>query len=206
MKLLLVLCTCALAAAYDKADKDASIKEVTDAGFPPLNAFTHAAFPPKTLSNFLKKELAMLSAPLEHTSKLQMEAIFATVSAANVCEICLSFHAMGMSKEENPATQDDIETIVNGGVPKDERLAGVVTTAKYVLAHKGIFLPREKQHLESAFGIGAEQRLEIVYLVGAIEANNRLMVHLLSEGVELEDFLQPFTPFKNTVYAKKEEL
>ena len=39
-----------------------------------------------------------------------------------------------------------------------------------------------------------------------MHAANLVNVHLISEGVEVEGFLQEIGPFKDTVYAAKKEL
>ena len=83
---------------YKSEVKDSAIKEWTDAGFPPLNAVVHDSWTPNLLRNFLKKEMAVIGSPYAHVTPLQMEAIFCAVSAANSCELCLTFHAMGLEK------------------------------------------------------------------------------------------------------------
>ena len=137
-------------------------------------------------------------------SALEKETIFAAVSAANSCEYCLSFHSMGMSGAG--AAQADVDAVINGGLPADKALAGVVTAAKFAVAHKGIFLPHEKAHLLATYGIGPDKLVEIVYLVGQIAANNLLMVHVISEGTNIDEMLRPFSPFKESVYKLKAEL
>merc|ERR1712146_65816 len=118
--------------------------------------------------------------------------------------ICLSFHAMMMGQHGVPSA--DGELIVAVGTPSDERLKGLVTATKYALAHKGIILPREKQHLE-IMGFGEDKMVEMTYLAGQMSAFNMLYVHLINEGVAVEDMLKEVGPFKNTVYASaKKEL
>merc|ERR1711918_256511 len=85
--------------------------------------------------------------------------IYAAASAANNCELCLSFHAMTLLKEN--ASEEDVAAIVAGGLPRDEHLNGLVIAAKYALAHKGILLQREKQHLAS-LGFGNEKMAEVI--------------------------------------------
>ena len=81
----------------------------------------------------------------------------------------------------------------------------LVLAAKYAMAHKGVFLPREKQHL-ATMGFEGEKLVELNFLCGFMAANNQNYVHLISEGLELEKFLQDIGPFKHTVYNAKEEL
>jgi AhpD family alkylhydroperoxidase len=185
--------------SYTKEAKDAAMKEVTDAGFPPLNCFTTPMMTPQLASIFLKKEVPVISGPYAHVSKLQSEAIFAAISAINSCEYCLTFHAMGM--KDNGATEEDIDLVIHGGLPTSKDLKGMVYAAKLANSHKGMFLPREKEYMQKEFGFGPEQLLEIVFLVGQITANNFMMVHLISEGVEVDDMIKPLSPFKSTSYG-----
>ena len=60
--------------------------------------------------------------------------------------ICLSFHAMTLMGAEH-IDEPTVEAIVAGGIPEDEDMKALVTAAKYAMAHKGIFLPRDKTHL-----------------------------------------------------------
>ncbi len=87
-------------------------------------------------------------------------------------------------------------------------MARLVIAAKYVLAHKGILLEREKLHL-SSMGFSAEELVEVTFAVGQMAGLNLLYVHLIAEGVAIETFLKGAGPFKDTVYAdelKKAEL
>ena len=162
---------------------------------------------------------------LEFLTPLDLEVIWTATSAANNCEICLSFHAGALLGAEKPA--DEVATMAAGGVPKDPKMARLVMAAKYVLAHKGILLEREKLHL-SSMGFSAEELVEVTFAVGQMAGLNLLYVaprprsvspsttlhshryvHLISEGVAIETFLKGAGPFKDTVYAdelKKAEL
>ena len=161
---------------------------------------------------------------LEFLTPLDLEVIWTATSAANNCEICLSFHAGALLAAEKPA--DEVATMAAGGVPKDPKMARLVMAAKYVLAHKGILLEREKLHL-SSMGFSAEELVEVTFAVGQMAGLNLLYVaprpsfaasrrrfthryvHLISEGVAIETFLKGAGPFKDTVYAdelKKAEL
>lgn len=203
MKSAFVILSAVACSAYTRLEKEAALEEVVAAGYPHLNAFIADRWTPALLSTFIKKELEVVGSQLEHVSALEKETIFATVSASNSCEYCLSFHSMGMSK--GGASEADINAVLDGGLPTHEGLRGVATAAKLALAHKGIFLPNEKAHLKAKWGIGPQKLLEIVYLAGQIEANNRLMVHMISEGINVDDFLRPFTPFKHSVYHLDEK-
>ena len=69
------------------------------------------------------------------------------------------------------------------------------------MAHKGVLLPREKAHLAS-LGIAGEKYVELNFLCGFISAHNQNYIHLINEGLELEEFLQQVGPFKDTLYKK----
>jgi|TARA_B100001142_G_scaffold287289_1_gene302763 AhpD family alkylhydroperoxidase len=185
---------------YKSEVKDSAIKEWTDAGFPPLNAVVHDSWTPNLLRNFLKKEMAVIGSPYAHVTPLQMEAIFCAVSAANSCELCLTFHAMGL--EKHGASKEDINAIVHQGQPTSKDILGHVYCAKLALAHKGVFLEREKEYLLKEFGLGSEHVCEIIYLVGQISANNFLMVHMIANGVPVDDILTGLSPFSKTAYGK----
>jgi AhpD family alkylhydroperoxidase len=129
-----------------------------------------------------------------------MEAIFCAVSAANSCELCLTFHAMGL--EKHGASKEDINAIVHQGQPTSKDILGHVYCAKLALAHKGVFLEREKEYLLKEFGLGSEHVCEIIYLVGQISANNFLMVHMIANGVPVDDILTGLSPFSKTAYGK----
>ena len=53
-----------------------------------------------------------------------VEVIWTATSAANNCEICLSFHAGALLGAEKPA--DEVATMAAGGVPKDPKMARLV--------------------------------------------------------------------------------
>eukprot|EP00286_Rhodomonas_abbreviata_P028829 CAMPEP_0181312244 /NCGR_PEP_ID=MMETSP1101-20121128/13591_1 /TAXON_ID=46948 /ORGANISM="Rhodomonas abbreviata, Strain Caron Lab Isolate" /LENGTH=210 /DNA_ID=CAMNT_0023419077 /DNA_START=79 /DNA_END=711 /DNA_ORIENTATION=- len=195
-------------AAYTAEEKAASIKIVTDMGFPDLAAWHYPPFSAKVLKSWIEREATVITAAFDYVKPAEMEAIFATVSASNGCEICLSFHSMMMGSHKVEA--EEIKAIVAGGNPSDKRLQGVVAATKIALMHKGIILPREKEHLKIAYGIEMEEFFEILYITSHIESNNRMFVHMLAENIELEDMLKTLGPFSDTVYkeylAKKNEL
>jgi len=202
----LALCTLAFSAtyAYTEADREEALKEVDSYGFPRLAAF--AKMTPKQLKTVMKTYLPLMGeGAFEYFSGQQIEVIFAAVSAANNCEMCLSFHAMAMGDEKLKNDPADIKEIVAGGLPKDPEMRKLVIAAKYALAHKGVLLPREKLHLAS-MGIDGEKFMELNFLVGMMSAHNQNYIYILSEGLELEPFLQDVGPFADTVYKKKDEL
>ena len=44
--------------------------------------------------------------------------------------------------------------------------------------------------------------VEVVYVVGQMTAFNQMYVHLISEGIDVEDFLKAHGPFAKTVYKE----
>ena len=156
---------------YAQADRDAANKFVADAGFPVLNAFNKMT--PKHLVTVLKTyTAAMEDGAFEFFDKGQIEVIYATVSAINNCEMCLSFHAMalGGDTKNDPS---DIAEIAAGGLPKDPEMRKLAVAAKYAMAHKGIFLEREKKHL-ATMGFEGEKLVELNFLCGFMSAHNQV--------------------------------
>ena len=72
---------------------------------------------------------------------------------------------------------DTLDSLVDSrtGVPKDPKMARLVMAAKYVLAHKGVLLEREKLHL-SSMGFSAEELVEVTFAVGQMAGLNLLYV------------------------------
>ena len=66
-----------------------------------------------------------------------------------------------------------------------------------------MFLPREKEYMQKEFGFNAAALVELVYIVGLISANNMMMVHLISEGIEIDDMLKPFVLSRTQPMASK---
>ena len=182
-----------------KAD---ALKYATETGgFPPLALWSMPQFTPAMVKLFTDKEKLVNSYPMTYITNPEKEIIYAVVSAANNCEMCLSFHAMGMGQTLSP---EDCKLIVDGGLPtQNERARTIAIAAKYAICHKGLLLEREALHLES-MGVSKEMYGEILFLCGQIHANNMLMVYLIQQGVAVEDMLQAVGPFASTVYAKKE--
>ncbi|GMH82720.1 hypothetical protein TrST_g3592 [Triparma strigata] len=185
--------------AYTQADSDAAAKWITeDLKFPMLNAFTRMT--PKLVRVVMENYMNVVKPDtFEYLSASDVETIFTAVSAANNCELCLSFHAMALGGTGMDAA--DVDAISAGGLPADESAKKLVVAAKYALAHKGIILPREKLHL-AELGFDEEMMVEVVYVVGQMTAMNQLYVHLISEGIDVEDFLKAHGPFAKTVYKE----
>ena len=149
---------------------------------------------------FTDKEKLVNEYPMTYITNPEKEIIYAVVSAANNCEMCLSFHAMGMAQTLSP---EDCKLIVDGGLPtQNERARTIAIAAKYAVCHKGILLEREAAHLES-MGVSKEMYGEVLFLAGQITANNMFFVYLIQQGVAVEEPLQAAGPFATTVYAKK---
>ena len=83
---------------------------------------------------------------------------------------------------------------------------GPVYASKLAASHKGPLLVREKDYMLKEFGYGPEHLAELIYLVGQISGNNMLMVHMISEGMPVDEMLQPFSPFKKTTYGLRVRL
>lgn len=194
----------ATASAYTDADRDAAYKFVEDAGFPLLEGFKHMT--PKMLRTVLEAYGRVTSPDsFEYLDATDLEILYTAVSAANNCEMCLSFHALALKEK---LSEGDLKLMLAGGVPQDdERAYALAVAAKYALAHKGILLDREKKHL-ATLGFDSEEKiLEVVYAAGFMAANNAAYIHMIGNGMELEGFLQQAGPFAGTVYPViKEEL
>jgi AhpD family alkylhydroperoxidase len=187
-------------AAYTAADREATLKSVIDANnFPRLEAFNRMT--PKQLTTMMTMYgAATAEGAFEYFTPMEVEVVFTAVSAANNCELCLSFHSMTMGQHKR--SQKDIDEISAGGLPQDPELRKLVVATKYALAHKGVFLPREAKHLAS-MGFSGEKLTELNFLAGTMSAFNQNYVHLVSEGLEMEDMLKGAGPFKETVYKSE---
>ena len=72
---------------------------------------------PKMLKTVMTNYLNLVSPDaLEFLTPLDLEVIWTATSAANNCEICLSFHAGALLGAEKPA--DEVATMAAGGVPQ----------------------------------------------------------------------------------------
>ena len=114
--LILALSLAAPAAAYTKKDREDAIKWITEEkGFPHLAAFDKMT--PKMLKTVMTNYLNLVSPDaLEFLTPLDLEVIWTATSAANNCEICLSFHAGALLGAEKPA--EEVATMAAGGVPQ----------------------------------------------------------------------------------------
>jgi len=155
-------------------------------------------FGTKLLELFVKKEALIRDTETSFLDGAGRQVVNTVVSAANNCEMCLSFHALGLKEA---ASAEDIAAMVAGGLPADENLRMIAIATKYAISHKGILLEREKKHLES-LGCNKEMYGEILFFAGQIHANNMFMVYLINEGCDVEDMLKGVGPFATTVYAK----
>lgn len=104
-------------------------------------------------------------------------------------------------------SESDMDILKMGGVPETARMDGdngrlrlVVLAAKAAIAHKGIILPREYEHLKE-IGLDTDGELgEILYVAGMMEGLNRIWPNYVYQGAVIEPFLQKAGPFANTVY------
>lgn len=191
------------AAAWTAADKTAALDWVADQGMPKLGAFAMDEVTPSLLKTFVKIN-GVLSADdaFEYIGNVEREVIFTVTSAANNCEICLSFHTASLMKQK-ALSREDIDRMATGGIPNNPKYQNLAIAAKYAAAHKGIFLEREKLHLKQ-LGFSLDAMYEITFLVGQMTANNYVFASLINEGAPVEDFLKELGPFAGSVY--KEEL
>jgi hypothetical protein len=209
MKLLrsafVAMFTLVQALAYTQEDRDVANKSIEEMGYPIIGAWSKMT--PKQLVTMLTvySSTLMKEGAFEHFDAKDLEVLHTAVSATNNCEFCLSFLASMMLESSEPPTlsKEEVDEIMAGGLPKDTKMRTLVTGAKYALAHKGIILPREKLHLES-MGIFGEKLTELIFAVGVMNAVDMNYVHLISQGLELEEFLQKVGPFAKTVYKRDE--
>ena len=85
-----------------------AMNDVADAGFPPLGIMKMMT--PATVSIFVKKELAMRNT-LDYITPMELQVIYTVVSAANNCEMCLSFHSLGLKGGE-AISDEDLKVLV----------------------------------------------------------------------------------------------
>ena len=191
--------------AYTAKDREDTNDWIKSQGFPLLDAFTNMT-PKMTKTVFETYARVTNNDAFEYLDAFDLEIIYTAVSAANNCELCLSFHAAVLVPQSDKVSAEDVNEIVQGGLPKDTRLRGLVQAAKYALAHKGALLPREISHLKF-HGIDSQEHfLEIAFAAGFMSANNMIYIHMINNGQDLEEFLQNVGPFKDTVYSGKGEL
>lgn len=198
----LALLLCASASAWNKKEQEAALKEIGEMGMPELAAFRQMS--PKMLLSITKNYMALMQPDaFEYINAFDIEIIFAAVSATNNCEICASFHAMVLSNPEAPQSlpAEDVEEILRGGLPADPGARALVIATKYALAHKGVLLEREKAHLATLGFDSEDKMLEIIYCAGVMNSLNMVYIHMISNGVDVEDFLKQAGPFKDSVYA-----
>ena len=154
---------------------------------------------PATVSVMVKKEIALRDT-LDFVTPMELQVIYCVVSAANNCEMCLSFHSLGLKKGE-AISDADLTVLRSGGIPETEflanghgRLKSIAFAAKYCIAHKGILLPRERKHLRK-MGFDGPELAEITFCCGHIHANNMLMVSLIEQNCPVEETLRGVGPF-----------
>jgi len=200
MKFILPLvCILAVASAWEQSDKDAVMNSLPE-GMPKLGVFNMKEVTPKLLTTFLKLDgIFKDKDAFEYIGNTEREIINLVTSAANNCEICLSFHCAALAKE---FSKEDLALMAQGGIPEG-KWKNLVIAAKYANAHKGMYLEREKQHL-AELGFTMDNLFEINFVVGQMTSNNMVFASLVNEGAPIEDFLKGIGPFADTVYAKKD--
>jgi AhpD family alkylhydroperoxidase len=197
MRILSTISTAALglqaAFEYTQEDRDDVNKYYTeDLGFPVMEAMNMMT--PKMITTMMTFHIKTLTeGSFEFFEPREIDVIYAAVSAYNNCESCIAFHAIAL-KDAGTLTKDDINEMMEGGLPQNPTMRPLAIGAKYALAHKGILLPRETMHM-ATMGIEGEKLTELVFLSGFINGLNMLTNHLISQGLELEEFLQEAGPF-----------
>ena len=178
-------------------ERKAAYDLVAKAGWPLLESFK--ALPTALLTAFVKKEM-VLAEKFDYVSDLEKEVIWTVVSSVNNCELCLSFHGMTLVQKFKVSKEEAAE-IVAGGLPKDKNLRNIAIATRYGIAHKGPLLEREWKHLE-ALGLTKPKIMEIIFLAGQMDANNKVFVNQIASGIKVEEMLQACGPFAETVYKK----
>merc|ERR1711988_228208 len=201
---VLAILSCAMViastSAYTEKDRSEAYKFVEDSGMPLLGAFKRMT--PKMLKTVLSLFLkAKSDDSFEYLNQDDLEILFLAVSAANNCELCLSFHSMALKEK---LSENDLNAMLAGGLPSptEKRVYALAVAAKYALAHKGALLRREKEHLATLGFDSEEKLLEVIYACGFMGANNMAYIHMIGNGMEVESFLRAAGPFQNSVYAK----
>lgn len=189
--------------AWSQADKDAAMEFVKSREMPPLEVFKMKQMTPGLLTTFIKiNDVLSAQGAFEYIGPVEREIINTVTSSMNNCEICLSFHTASLMKQK-ALSREDIDEMAAGGLPTNPKYKNLAIAAKYAAAHKGIFLEREKTHLQQ-LGFSLDHMYEITFLVGQMTANNYVFASLINEGAPVEDFLKDLGPFANTVYKKNE--
>ena len=125
------------------ADKAAAIAYAVENGFPPLGLWNMPQFTPNLIRAFVDKEKLVNGFAMQYLSPMDRQVIYCVISAANNCEMCLSFHAAGLLQSKY-ITPSDLTLMIHGGLPTDEQLRPIAVAAKYCHSHKGILLEREQ--------------------------------------------------------------
>lgn len=179
-------------------------EEVQAIGFPVLKVFDE--FNPSLVSKLARVLSIVTKEEYDHLTPAEVAVISAVVSSSNGCEMWLSFHAAALTQMA-AMSQEDLDNLIAGGLPKTQMMNGdhgrlhvIAAAAKTALAHKGIILSHEMDHLK-ALGIDLGHELaEIQFVVANVQGLNQILPHYVNMGVEIEDFLKNAGPFKNTTY------
>jgi AhpD family alkylhydroperoxidase len=99
----------------------------------------------------------------------EQQAVILAVSAYNDCHYCTAAHAT-VGQMEGLA-EDDIQAILDGGLPGDERLSRLVQATRRTLEQRGWLEADDLAELE-AQGIDRGQVYEIVALIGIKTISN----------------------------------
>jgi AhpD family alkylhydroperoxidase len=184
--------------------REEAYKEIEELGYPILKVFDN--FPPSMASKLMRIMSVVTKEECDHLTPAEVTVISSVISAANGCEMWLSFHAAGLLGME-AMSQADLDILLAGGIPQTEKMNGdhgrlkvIAIAAKAANAHKGIILASEIEHLK-ALGIDVGNELaEILFIAANIQGLNQIMPHYVNLGAPIEDFLKQVGPFKDTVY------
>lgn len=127
-------------------------------GFVP-NMMQEMGKSPALLGAYMQGQAAMQNSALKAR---EQQVIQLAVSQVYECPYCLGAH--GAAVRQNKVDESDIEVIINGGLPKDERLANLVQAARLIQKRHARLSEEEFQDLE-AKGIDRRQVYDIIALI-----------------------------------------
>ena len=121
---------------------------------------------PAVLNVYLAGNEAMSKSSL---NPRELHTVMLTVSQANGCHYCTKAHA-AILKGTGPV-QEEIDAILQGKLPKEERLRSLVSATRLILQMKG-WLQREDLDRLQREGVTKAQVYEIIALIGLKTISN----------------------------------
>jgi len=135
-------------------------------GFVP-NLFTEmATHSPAVAEAYFESNRLMEASSL---SPQETQAVILAVSGYNECHYCTAAHRM--VGKMTGVSDADIDAILAGKEPKDERLQALVVTARIVLERRGWLDETDLRRMEAS-GVNRGQLYEIVALIGIKTISN----------------------------------